>query len=471
MNEIEKLNRKIRDLEDALENEKKEKDRLASEKDRLASEKDRIASEMDKIRAEKEKLEKEFEEYRAKHAVTVGHLKHAMNIKPDAVRIPKTPGAKKGHKAYNRRIPERIDFIKALNPKDCPNCHTSLSETQEIRHRHVTEIEIVVRPKTIRYDIHRKYCRTCDKLVEEEVPDALPHARFGIKLMLLVMYLKLGLRLPCNKICDYLATMYNLHISQGEVIVILRQLARAFGDHYADLEKIVKLSRVKYTDSTSWRISGKNYFAWVFIGCGVVLYKIRKRNNHKVGLALFGRNQKGNILVVDRHSAYRTLARKAGFILQYCWSHILEDSKSLAKHFGPDGRFVHRKLKAIYGIAKSVRHTGNEQIIEQLKIMVLELSKRHYEHITVRRFVNRLCNRDLDSLFLFVTDLDVDPTNNISERELRALVIIRKISNGSRSRRGANASVMLLSIIQTLRMQKKNVLEGLIDIIKSPSGC
>jgi len=50
------------------------------------------------------------------------------------------------------------------------------------------------------------------------------------------------------------------------------------------------------------------------------------------------------------------------------------------------------------------------------------------------------------------------------------LVIIRKISNGSRSPRGANATAMLLSVIQTLRLKKENVLLGLQKILNSPSG-
>jgi len=129
------------------------------------------------------------------------------------------------------------------------------------------------------------------------------------------MYLKLGLRLPCNKVCDYFLTLYNLKISEGEIVVILRQLTVAFGKYYFYLEKLVKLARVKYTGTTSWRVNGKNYFAWVFIAYGIVLYKIQKRNNHKVALALFGKKQSNKILVVSRYSAFRTLAEKAGFKL------------------------------------------------------------------------------------------------------------------------------------------------------------
>ncbi len=430
--------------------------------------KDRIRELEEEIKRLK-KVEKEFEEFKAKYAGTVDNLKQAMRIKPNLKTKPKSLGAPKGHKGYARHIPERIDKVKALNPSRCPHCNTKLSATQEIRHRHVTDIKLTAKSITTKYNIHRKYCPECKKLVEKQVPNALPHARFGLNIMLLVMYLKLGLRLPCNKVCDFFMTFYSLSISEGEIIVILRQLANAFGDYYSYLEKLVKLARVKHTDSTGWRISGKNYFAWVFVAAGVVLYKIRKRNNHKVGLALFGKRQEGKTLVVDRHSAHRTLAEKSGFVLQFCWSHILKESKRLAKDFGANGSYVHRKLKRIYSLAKGLDHKGTEEMVQQLQGQIIELLDRHYQSKTVWKFVKGL-NRDVGGLFRFVADQDVDSTNNISERELRALVIIRKISNGSRSRRGANASAMLLSVIQTLRLQKKNVLEGLCDIINNPSG-
>ncbi|MBI4016966.1 MAG: transposase, partial [Candidatus Aenigmarchaeota archaeon] len=72
---------------------------------------------------------------------------------------------------------------------------------------------------------------------------------------------------------------------------------------------------------------------------------------------------------------------------------------------------------------------------------------------------------DLEDLFRFTTDPEIDPTNNISERELRHLVMIRRISHGSRSNRGATVTAQLTSIIQTLRLRKINVLQGLQNIL------
>src|SRR3990167_6931341 len=429
----------------------------------------RLRKENEKIKHEFEVTKKEFEQFKAKHTQTVSELRKALKIKADKIENPKPAGAKEGHKAYTRHIPARIDYIKEHKLSRCPECNTKLGATQEIRSRYVTDIKLVSRVRNTRHDIHRKYCPTCKKMVEPDVPNVLPHARFGLNLMLLVMYLRLGLRLPGNKVCEFLLTMYNLTMSEGEVVHILKQLVIAFGPYYAQLENMVKIARIKHTDSTSWRINGKNYFTWVFIAAGVVLYKIRNRNNARVPLSVFGTKQKGMILVIDRHSALSALAEKAHFLLQLCWAHILADSKDLAKNFGAEGRYVHQKLKEIFEMASSFQGKGTPEHVDALKAEILALTLRHYKHITIRRFVNNLWKRDINSLFRFVTDPDVDPTNNISERELRHLVIIRKISNGSRSPRGAHATAMLLSVIQTLRMNKQNPLMGMQEILKSAS--
>lgn len=433
--------------------------------------KEELIEELERLKKENERLKKIEEEYE-KHKHECAGVKPAIPsfVKENVKHVSKIPGQKKFHKGYGRHIPERIDYVKALNPRWCPDCGTIVGKTQEVRSRYVTDVRLTLKTINTRYDIHRKYCTNCKKLVEQPVPNVLPHARFGLNLMLFIMYLRLGLALPGNKVCELLNTLYDITISEGEIVVVLRQLTNAFGNYYVYLEKLVKLARVKNTDTTGWRINGKNYFAWVFIGAGIVLYKIRKRNNAKVALQLFGKNQKDKILVVDRHAAFRSLAEKAEYELQLCWAHILQDSKELAREFGSEGKYVHRKLKEIFELATGLNHKGTQEHVDQLRAEIFLLTQRHYKHNIIRRFVTTLCYRDGENLFRFVTDPAVDSTNNLSERELRKLVIIRKISNGSRSTRGANATAMLLSVIQTLRFNKQNILQNLHSILKNPSG-
>ena len=367
-------------------------------------------------------------------------------------------GAQKGHKAYTRKVPERIDHIKELKEKHCHLCGEKLpDEDQEVCSRYVTEIHFVAKIKTTQYNIHRKYCKKCKKIIEPEVPNVLPHARLGLNLMLFIMYLRIGMRLPVNKIQEFLQTVFGIHISQGEIILIGYQLARAFGPYYKNLEHILKIAKVKYTDTTSWRTEAKNYTAWVFITVGAVLYKITRRGKAEIPLKLFGKKQQGNVLVVDRSSTNRCLAEKAGFTLQLCWSHILDDSRDLAKNFGREGKYVHEKLKLIFADAKDLNHQGTEAQVKKLKERIIMLTKRKYTHSTVRKWAKNLAVRDIHGLFIFVINPDVDPTNNISERKLRKIVMHRKTSNGSRSVAGAKAFAVLYSVVETIKHQDKPV--------------
>ena len=446
-------NNRIHELENELKRAKKEIERLKQEKE--------------SIEKEFEDTKKEFEEFKALHAGTVQNLRKALKIKPDLPRSPNPIGAKPRHKGHGRRTPIHVDKEEPLEVSKCPHCNTRLKgKTVSVRERFVTTIRIINPAEVIKYLLHRKWCPKCEKLVEPEVPGVLPNARFGLNIMLLFMYLHLALRVPGAKICEYFRTIHDIKISAGEIPHILTQLAREYGDYYVHLEKLVRAARVKHTDSTSWRIKGKNYTAWVFIAAGVVLYKISKSTSHKLPLHVLGKAIRGMILVVDRHSAFRTLSRKAGYVLQLCWSHILEDSRELKHAFGCEGKYIHENLKRIFALAKSLNHQATQEQIDQLQGEILQLTWRHYKHNTVRRFVNNLAHRDLEDLFRFATNPNIDPTNNISERELRHLVMIRRISHGSRSRRGATVTAQLTSLIQTLRFRKQNVLQGLQKILK-----
>ena len=178
-------------------------------------------------------------------------------VKKDVEEEPKKTGQKEWHKGYSRHIPERIDEIKEHKLDKCPICGEIVSDTQEIRERIVEDIE-QPKIKNTKHLIHRCYCKKCDKIVEPEIEDALLNARFGLKLMLLVLILKLDCRIPSNKVTSILSSVFGIKISDGEIYNILRQLSEAFGDYYSEIEKRIKEALIKNIDETSWRINGKN---------------------------------------------------------------------------------------------------------------------------------------------------------------------------------------------------------------------
>lgn len=431
-------------------------------------EKDKRIKELEEaLEKEKErykKIKKEFEQYKAKYPA----IKELPSFVKEDVKHPKkTPGQKRGHKGYSRKIPERIDFIKPLEINFCPDCNGELSETQEVRKRIVIDIPLTSQTINTLYEIHRKYCKKCDKIVEPEVPNALPNSPFGLNLMLFVVFLKIGMALPYNKIQQLLLTMYNLKISGGGLVNILSQIKEEFGEYYQTLEKKMRRVKSKHADESGWRIDGINHNIWLFITGEAALYKIRKSRGSEVPAEVL-KKQKDKTITCDGFSAYNKLKKLVGCLIQLCWFHILKNSRKHKKNYPEEATVIHDRLKKIYALAKSYNHKASDEQVEKLKEEIHWLAYPFYQHQEIKGFLNTLLER-IDDLFRFTQDKRVDGDNNLAERGLRKAVIIRKISNGSRSDNGAEILEVLLSVVETARLQKQNPLLFMHRIIASES--
>jgi hypothetical protein len=73
------------------------------------------------------------------------------------------------------------------------------------------------------------------------------------------------------------------------------------------------------------------------------------------------------------------------------------------------------------------------------------------------------------ALWTFADVDDVEPTNNAAERGLRAAVIYRKLSLGSRSQGGERTIERLLSVDQTCRLQRRSLYAYLADVLTANS--
>jgi hypothetical protein len=69
--------------------------------------------------------------------------------------------------------------------------------------------------------------------------------------------------------------------------------------------------------------------------------------------------------------------------------------------------------------------------------------------------------------FLYCPGL-VDATNNLAERVMRLLVVIRKNWGGNRTQNGARAQAILTSVLRTAQQQDKDAFQLLVDLLRSP---
>jgi len=439
--------------------------------ERLRKEIEELREEYEKLRKEKERIEKEFKAYKMAHPETVGvkHGKPYIIKLPNLPKIRNKPGARPGHKPAFRRMPEFIKSVQTIDIDACPKCDGhNLSEMQEEQERTVEDI-VLVRPIAIRQIIIRRYCRDCKCLVSGKGMLALPKARFSLRIMLIVTYLKIGLRLPRHSIPQLMNSLFGLKMSDGEVSRILSQVANAFGPFYDQLVEDIRNAPARHMDETSWRIDGTTAWLWAFVTKGEVLYKIASSRGHEVPLKVLGKHPKG-VDIHDRFSAYNTLARVTGKRpQQVCWAHLIQDCKELAQFYGEEGKLIQRVMKKTYVRACAFDHKGTDEDIDDLYCAMMNDIDRQYKSSHCNKFVKGL-KKAQESLFQFVKNPDVEGTNNRAERALRHSVVARKISGGSRSEFGASVYETLLSVVHTIQLRGQNIIEHGPDILLTSHG-
>ena len=75
-----------------------------------------------------------------------------------------------------------------------------------------------------------------------------------------------------------------------------------------------------------------------------------------------------------------------------------------------------------------------------------------------QRIANRF-RKQRPHLFTFLYDENVDPTNNLAERQLRPAVIARKLSAGNKTERGKTTFEILASLATTCHQRNADFVE------------
>lgn len=175
------------------------------------------------------------------------------------------------------------------------------------------------------------------------------------------------------------------------------------------------------------------------------------------------------VIVSDFYAAYTGDDR----LHQYCWAHLLRDLDELVGQQPDDAglRGWAAAVRAIFADAQAATKRPVADRPAARRTAQNALAQLCQPWLEPRVAQTTLCARilkHLESLFVFVSDPNVPPTNNAAERSLRHLVTIRKISGGSRSAQGTATRMRLATLFGTWRLQGVNPVEACHQLLASP---
>ena len=502
----------------------KEIQRLSEENERLSRENGQFSEDNKRLSTRVKVLEEQLGQAQRESKRQAAPFRRKKRI-PESEQ--KKSGRPEAHKPSNRPKPNNVnDTLVVPLVCNCPDCGLGLVDIQEHEH-FVVDIPPVPPPKTTRVVTWSGKCPRCKARHQSKHPD-LPSTAVGAagitlghNVVALAALMRTQLGAPLRKIATFLSLVFGFSVSAAGILGGLKRLTLALKPTYQGQMRALRSCSVLHVDETGWRLCSKSAWLWVFTNKEVTIYVIRYGRGHKVLLEILGREFLG-WLITDCLATYDSpLFPNKG----KCVAHFLKALSDLeALHAKPkalppagtnSGKEEKRQdgepevielpvaARAEAGILqrataqKSTTEEKHTEFPERAKAILAkalnlkraqpQLSGEIYEatrcvihHLLDKllceeitepnnlRIANRM-RKHRQAMLAFLDHVEVEPTNNHAERQIRPAVLQRKISAGNRSEGGAEIHATLMSIFATATQRGQVFLALAIQALRNPA--
>lgn len=361
--------------------------------------------------------------------------------------------------------PEKVDQFIDCTLANCPDCESDqlIKDGSEC----LQQIELPeVKAMVTQFNCFRYTCSCCGNRSTASLPNGIPNSTFGTRLMALIATLTGAFHLSKRDTICLLENLYGIGISEGSIINVEERVAHAIAEVYHRIHQIVTKSILcKHFDETSWRNKGKNGYVWVASTSQAVCFKIDAHRSKEVFLKFVGKLSPSPI-VTDRYAVYNDVSIDH----QYCLAHLIRDFRKYGERKGIDGEIGRDIEKKLREVCKYHRRYREGQISLKRRDHRLRHLRKRLEMYLIDGLASgsdelgNFCDNILDcfeKLWTFAKFDDVEPTNNLAERDLRKIVLWRKKSYGTRSDRGQRFVERISTVCGTLKRNGQNIFEFL----------
>ena len=400
----------------------------------------------------------------------------------------KKRGGQPGHEGKSRDLypVEKCSESYDHYPPTCASCGFGLSGEDPNPYRHqIVEIP-PIEPIVIEHRLHQLTCSECGTQTRATLHLDINKSGYGVRVVATVALLSAVYRNSHRMVQSALAELFDISMSLGTVNKLRLEASNAIASCVDEAKQYIQQSDVVGADETSFRqgnIDGcnpKENQAWLWVACTplVTFFQIALTRCTQAAQNLLGENFTG-ILNSDRYASYNwiDIGRR-----QLCWAHLKREFTKISERTGVSqelGTALVKQLEKLFELWHRVRDgtLARSDFIELVKdirnsIKALLLEAADYEITSFEKTplakTVRTCRQLLKvepAMWLFVTSLGVEPTNNAAERAIRPAVIWRRTSFGSQTKAGSTFVARMLTVVTTLKSQQRNVLEFMTQAI------
>jgi transposase len=388
------------------------------------------------------------------------------------------PGAQPGHEPRLKQRPpaERLTAVIDFSPQRYDRGHAPLPAQPQPGDPEPSWHQVAELPElaahVTEYRGHARTCPGCGTLNHAPVPAELRRHAVGPRLAALPAYLSGCHHVSARGLEELAAAAFGVPLALGTVADLRGHVGDALAAAHAEAVAAVRAAPAKHIDETGWKSKGRLCWLGLAATATVAAFLIHARRGAVGRAALWG-EKVGGILHSDRWSAEGKLPVTQR---QVCWAQLIRDFRKCAqrgragKRVGAAGLAAAEALFREWhlfrggGIDRQALYRRPGPVAAELH----DASERGCGCADAR--VATFCESLLavaPALWRFVVGEGLEPTNNRAARLLRRGVLWRKNAFGSSSERGLRFVERLLSVVQTLRLPKRPVLEFLAQSLVS----
>jgi len=389
----------------------------------------------------------------------------------------KKPGGQPGHPPLMKVLlpRKRVNEFVLYVPDRCAKCDEPLpalagAKDPEPKRHQVAELPKIAAEIT-EHQGQARTCSCCGEVTWGTIPAEARAHSVGPKLTSFMGYLA-GLHGVSKRgIEEIVEQAFEVPIALGTIANLEQELSAALAPVHEEARQAIASAAVKNTDETGWKQAGKKRWLWVSATAEVAYFVIHARRNLDALRRVAGEKLSG-IMCSDRWCVYDDWPGQR----QLCWAHVKRNWEKqverggAAKRVGEDWLEGHRRVFELWHLFRGGGCTRTELDERMAPLMVamqgvLGAGRRSRDR-KFARFCERL-GEDFVHLWTFVDMEGVEPTNNHAERVLRRAVLWRRRSFGCHSADGCRFVERILTVVQTLRQQKRSILAFLTEAIQA----
>ena len=389
--------------------------------------------------------------------------------RPRRPRSGRRRGGQPGHPGHSRTlIPiEEVDEIVILKPEQCRGCQVPLVGEDPSPFRHQV-IEIPpIQPVVTEYQWHQLVCPDCGETTRAPWPQGVPSGTYGPRVHATVALCTGSYRLSKRTTQQAMDDLFGVPMSVGTISQSEKATTKVLAEPVEEARAYVQEQSVAHLDETSWRQDGKRAWLWVAVTSWVTVFLVRMSRGGQVARELLGEGFSG-ILVTDRYSAYNWYPVRWR---QLCWSHLLRDFEAIRGRGGASEEIGEALLGQAHQMFTWWHRVREGTLARSTFRSYMTLLRREVERLLEAGSqcgvskTEGMCREILkrrEALWTFVQVEGVEPTNNTAERSIRPGVQWRKGSFGTQSEAGSRYVESMMTVVATLKQQKRNVLAYLV---------